>query len=142
MPGLESLRRQQYYAHQRNHFWAILFALFGQAIPDAYNERIAFLLDKKIALWDVLASCERIGSADSNIRQPMPNRIVDLLEAHPQITGVFLNGKGAASHFNKLILPHMTHSVHIETLPSTSPAYAISFERKLEEWKKLLAVLS
>jgi len=142
MPGAESLRQQRYYAFERNQFWTVLFALFDIARPDEYEKRVLFLLDKKIALWDVLDSCMRNGSADSKIRFPKPNSIPELLERHPNIGAVFLNGKGAAALFNKHVLQHIPNQLHIETLPSTSPAYTVAFEHKLDDWKKLSAFLS
>ncbi len=142
MPGAESLRQQRYYAFERNHFWSVLFALYDQEKPDDYKARVRFLRQKRIALWDVLESCVRPGSADADIRHPEPNRIVELLDDHPGIRAVFLNGKGAQKLFRRLILPRLNRGVLVSTLPSTSPAYAIPFEKKLEGWKPLLEFLS
>jgi hypoxanthine-DNA glycosylase len=141
MPGAESLRQQRYYAYERNHFWAIIFALFGFERPADYEARVRFLHEKKIAVWDVLETCERSGSLDADIRKGVPNRIAELLESHPEIKAVFPNGKGAAKLFNQFILPRMTRSLPGEALPSTSPAYAIPFEKKLDGWRKILEFL-
>jgi hypoxanthine-DNA glycosylase len=137
MPGAESLRQQRYYAYEQNHFWRIIFALYGLEKPDGYDDRIRFLHEKRIALWDVLESCVRPGSADADIRRAVPNLIPELLESHPRIETVLLNGNGATKLFKKLVQPHLRRSVHVETLPSTSPAYAIAFERKKKGWEKL-----
>lgn len=142
MPGAESLRRQRYYAFEQNHFWKIIFALYGLDKPADYETRIQFLHDKHIAAWDVLESCVRSGSADAEIRNPAPNKIVELLEEYPGIQAIFLNGNGATALFKKLVKPRLTREMPIETLPSTSPAYAIPFERKLAGWQKLLEFLS
>jgi hypoxanthine-DNA glycosylase len=142
MPGAESLRQYRYYAYERNHFWSVIFALYGMERPVDYDERVQFLHEKKIAVWDVLASCERRSSADSEIKNPEPNKIVELIDDHPQIQAVFLNGKGATKLFNRHILIKLHRVVHVETLPSTSPAYAIPFSVKLAGWQKLLAFLS
>jgi TDG/mug DNA glycosylase family protein len=142
MPGAESLRQQRYYAYEQNHFWKVVFALYGLEKPADYESRVRFLHEKRIALWDVVATCVRPGSADADIRRAAPNRIAELLESHPQIGAVFLNGNGAAKLFKRLVLPEIQRSVGIETLPSTSPAYAIPFERKLEGWRKLTEFLS
>ncbi len=142
MPGVESLRQQKYYAYDRNHFWSVLFALYGLPRPDNYVARIQFLLEKHIALWDVLESCVRPGSADADIRHAVPNQIPGLLEKHPGICAVFPNGKGAERLFRRFILPKLTMPVEIIVLPSTSPAHAsMSFEQKLEGWKPLLEYL-
>ncbi len=142
MPGAESLRQQRYYAFERNHFWSVIFALYGLEKPLDYEARIQFLQKKRIALWDVLESCVRSGSADADIKHPEPNRIVELLDAHPGIGAVFLNGKGAEKLFTKMVLPCLKRNVTVTTLPSTSPAYAVGFEKKLSGWRPLLEYLS
>ena len=143
MPGAESLRQQRYYAYEHNHFWSVIFALYGRERPQDYDERIRFLYEKGIALWDVLESCVRPeSSADADIRDPEPNRIAELLDGHPNIGAVFLNGKGAEKLFKRLVLPRLNRSLRVVTLPSTSPAYAIPFARKLDGWKPLLEFLS
>ncbi len=142
MPGVESLRQRRYYAFERNHFWSVIFALFDLEKPLDYESRIQFLQKKRIALWDVLESCVRPGSADADIKHPEPNRIVDLLDAHPGIGAVFLNGKGAEKLFRKMVLPCLNRSVTVTTLPSTSPAYAVGFEKKLQGWYPLLEYLA
>lgn len=142
MPGAESLRRGQYYGHGRNGFWTILFALYGLERPDGYAERIRFLHDRHIALWDMLDSCVRPGSADADISLPEPNDIPALLREHPNIAAIFLNGNKAAALFKKYAAPRLKSGYTILTLPSTSPAYVIPFERKLEGWRKLSEHLS
>lgn len=141
MPGAESLRQQRYYAYERNHFWSIIFALYGLEKPADYNERVRFLHEKHIALWDVLESCVRPGSADADIRLAVPNDIAGLLEAHPKIQAVFLNGHGAESLFKAHVAKKLTRNINTETAPSTSPAYVIPFERKLDGWKSILEFL-
>ena len=68
MPGEESLRKQEYYGHPRNQFWRIIYALFDVPLEDNYEKKLMFLKSKGIALWDVIESCWREGSLDSNIR--------------------------------------------------------------------------
>jgi hypoxanthine-DNA glycosylase len=68
MPGQRSLKLQQYYGHKRNHFWKIIFHLFDKPFTDDYERKIELLLSNKIALWDVLQTCEGKGSLDSNIK--------------------------------------------------------------------------
>ena len=140
LPGEESLRRQQYYAHPRNLFWPIVFALFGATPPANYDERLRFATSRRIALWDVVAAGERIASADATIRAEVPNPIAELLAMHPEIRAVAFNGSGARRlhdrHFPRR--PDLTYLA----LPSTSPAHArLGFAEKLARWHTLREVL-
>lgn len=140
LPGEESLRRRQYYAHPRNLFWPIVFALFGAAVPADYDERLRFLLDRGVALWDVVESGQRTASADATIRAELPNAIPELLAAHPGIRAVAFNGGGARRLYDRHFArrPDLTYLA----LPSTSPAYArIGFAEKLAQWQALREVL-
>jgi double-stranded uracil-DNA glycosylase len=140
LPGEESLRRQEYYAHPRNLFWPILFALFGGSPQADYAAKLAFVKIHQMALWDVCASGEREASADATIRREEPNAIGTLLDAHPLIIAVAFNGTGARRlhdrHFRRR--PAITYLA----LPSTSPAYAVlDFAAKLARWAPLREVL-
>lgn len=140
LPGEESLRRQEYYAHPRNLFWPIVCALFGDNVPAEYGERLRFVAMRRIALWDVCASGEREASADATIRGEMPNRIDDLLARHPGIRAVAFNGSGARRlhdrHFPRL--PGLAYLA----LPSTSPAHArLGFADKFMQWQAVRAAL-
>ena len=137
MPGIASLRLGQYYGHGRNLFWPIVFELFGKPCPPEYETRTAFLLEKGIALWDVLDSCERRTSADSDIREPQPNDIAGLLAQNPAMGAVFFNGNGAAELFRRHVAPKLTRPVPLLTLPSTSPAHAVARAEKLAGWQAL-----
>ena len=140
LPGEESLRRQQYYAHPRNLFWPIVCALFGATPPAAYTERLAFVAAHQIALWDVCEVGERERSADTTIRRERPNAIDRLLDEHPLVRAVAFNGTGARRlhdrHFPRR--PELTYLA----LPSTSPAHAtIDFAGKLARWTALREAL-
>jgi hypoxanthine-DNA glycosylase len=140
LPGEESLRRQEYYAHPRNLFWPIVFALFGAAAPARYDERLRFLLDRGIALWDVVECGQRTASADATIRSEVPNAIPELLDAHPNIRAVAFNGSGARRLYDRH-LPRRPGLTYL-ALPSTSPAYAsIGFAAKLARWEALREIL-
>jgi hypoxanthine-DNA glycosylase len=134
LPGEESLRRQQYYAHKRNVFWKLIYAAFDEEFNDNYTQRCKFILGHGLALWDVCGSAVRVGSADSKITDVTPNGITALLVGYPNITRILLNGRKAESeykrHFKNIQIP----AIYV---PSTSPAFAsLSFEEKLCEWKK------
>ncbi|NLG28423.1 MAG: DNA-deoxyinosine glycosylase [Chloroflexi bacterium] len=138
MPSVTSLARQQYYGHPRNQFWAILAAVFEEQVAEDYAARVAFLLCHRLALWDTLASCERVGSADDRIRQPAPNDVGTLLAAHPGILRILLNGQAAAGYYRRLIAPTVADVYEIIVLPSTSPLNTAPLEQKVAAWKRAL----
>ena len=135
MPGKESLRRDAYYAHPQNAFWKILFELFAHPFSADYEERKEMLLQNKVALWDVLKTCTRTSSLDTDIRKEEPNDLHQFLLHHQNISEIFFNGKGAAGYFRKYF-PDINLPNH--TLPSTSPAHAVRWESKLEAWQTIL----
>src|SRR5215831_19850854 len=140
LPGEESLRRQEYYAHPRNLFWPILFALFRGAPQSDYAARLAFTKTHRVALWDVCASGEREASADATIRGEHPNAIDALLDAHPLIGAVAFNGSDARRLYDRHF--RRRPAIAYLALPSTSPAYAaLDFAAKLERWSALRPVL-
>jgi hypoxanthine-DNA glycosylase len=147
MPGVRSLQANEYYAHPRKRLWAILEALDLIAAGLAYERRTAVLAARGIALWDVLHSCERPGSLDASIVEASeePNDIAGVLEKYPTIRGIAFNGAKAERAFHKHILPSLpggtTQRVDLFRLPSTSPAHAISTERKIEAWRQILRYL-
>src|SRR5690242_8832058 len=122
LPGEESLRRGEYYAHPRNLFWPIVFALFGRTPAADYADRLEFLAAHRIAVWDVCEIGEREASADSTIRRERPNAIDRLLEEHPAIAAVAFNGTGARRLYDKHF-PRRAALAYL-ALPSTSPAHA------------------
>ena len=140
LPGEESLRRLEYYAHPRNLFWPIVCGLFGATAPEIYADRLRFVASRRIALWDVCESGERRASADATIKGEVPNRIDTLLMAHPEIRAVAFNGSGARRLYDR----HFARRPEILylALPSTSPAYAsLGFAAKLAHWSALREVL-
>jgi hypoxanthine-DNA glycosylase len=140
LPGEESLRRREYYAHPRNLFWPIVFALFDKLPPAEYPARLDFVRQAGIALWDVVEAGEREMSADATIREEIPNRIDLLLEAHPQIGAVAFNGSGAQRLYHKHFRPRP--DLAYLALPSTSPAHArLGFAQKLAQWQALRAAI-
>ena len=136
MPGVESLRQQQYYAFRHNAFWPIMGELFQFDASLPYRERLECLIHNHLALWDVLGHCERKGSLDADIRRATPNDIPGLLARCPGITRILCNGTAAATHFRRNFpqrSPMMTQ------LPSTSPAAArLRFEQKLMAWRQAI----
>ncbi len=141
MPSEESLRQSRYYAHPQNAFWPIMGALLGFAPDTPYLERLEILKARKIALWDVLESCVRPGSMDSDIEGEIPNDFKTLFKANPQIRRVAFNGATAEKLFLKHAAAFAPHGCALAKAPSSSPAFAsMRFERKLELWKNALGL--
>ncbi|MCD1116655.1 DNA-deoxyinosine glycosylase [Chryseobacterium turcicum] len=136
IPGVKSLEKQQYYAHPQNKFWKIIFELFNEKFTEDYVERIKILKKNHIAIWDVIDSCERKGSLDSEIKNEEANQIEELLENHPNIQAIFCNGGKSYKNLQKLLGKNFRVPIYL--LPSTSPLHTISYERKFEDWKKIL----
>ena len=134
MPSVESLRQGFYYAHPRNAFWRLLAEIFGAPLPETVAEKKRLLLAHGVAIWDVLAACEREGSLDSAIRAEEPNDIPALLRACPGIRRICLNGGTAARLYQKYF-GRETAGVECVRLPSTSPAYTLSYSDKLAAWR-------
>ena len=147
MPGEASLRLQQYYGHPRNTFWPILSELLGIPLQASYQERCAALVARGIALWDVIAACERPGSLDQAIR-PETVRVNDFaafLQTNPGIMRVVFNGGTAEREYRRRVLPGLPprhREIQQHRLPSTSPAHAaLRFEQKLAAWRSILGCL-
>ena len=102
IPGRRSLERNQYYALPQNAFWRIMGELAGAGIPVPYEKRLRILESSGIALWDVLASCERRGSSlDAHIRNETANDFESFFKKHPHIKRIFFNGGKAEQSFRK-----------------------------------------
>lgn len=135
VPGVKSLEMQEYYAHPQNKFWKILFELFETEFTIDYSKKLKFLEKNKIAVWDVIDSCERKGSLDTEIRNENHHNILHLLEEFPGIKAIFCNGQKSFKTLTKILPQDL--QIPIFVLPSTSPAYTISFEKKSADWSAL-----
>ena len=135
LPGQESLRRREYYAHPRNGFWGIVEVLFGIPSTMSYAERTRRLSRSGVALWDVCASAHRPGSLDVSIRPDsvIANDIAAFLRGHSRTNLICFNGAKAGELFRKHV--GVPKGVPCLLLPSTSPANAtMSFAEKVKCW--------
>jgi hypoxanthine-DNA glycosylase len=143
LPGEESLRLQQYYGHRRNHFWPIIAAMCGEDLPAEYPDRIAMVLRSEIALWDVLKSAVRNGTAlDSAIENECANDFAAFFRQYPMIRKVVFNGNNARKFFKRHVEKSQDLPAGLDflaPLPSTSPAYARPLEFKVALWRTGLA---
>jgi len=140
MPGEESLKAVEYYANSRNSFWKIMAELFEFDTSLKYDERTKILLKNKIALWDVVNSCERKGSLDSSIKDAtiVENDFTCFFREYPNICYIVFNGEKAEREYKKRVLPNMSETknrMKYHRLPSTSPAMAkMKFQQKKISW--------
>ena len=143
LPGDESLRQAQYYAHPRNAFWKIMGALLGFDPSLPYEKRLSLLNRGGVGLWDVVASGVRPGSLDQHISQERPNDIAALLDSFPGIGVVCCNG--TASHkYLKRYFPELflRETLSVIQMPSTSPAAArLTYEQKFRAYEEIMAPL-
>ena len=144
MPGEESLRKNEYYAHPGNAFWRIMANLFGFQPSVDYAEKTRILLENRIAVWDVMKSCEREGSLDSRIKNDtiIENDFSSLFCKCPDIRNVYFNGARAEQEYSKRVLPQLPETkqdIQLDRLPSTSPAMArLSLDDKILAWSKII----
>jgi len=143
LPGQRSIDAGQYYAHPQNAFWKIMSSLYG--IDGSYQQRCAQLIERRIALWDVLASSVRPGSLDASIQTDTANvnDFSRFLAVHADICLIVFNGQKAQQLFRKFVRMEdedgLLQHIECKVLPSTSPAYAaMPFTGKLSAWKTAL----
>ena len=120
-PSVKSREQKFFYGHPQNRFWRIMAALLGTDVPQTTKEKRAFLLAHRIALWDVIASCDIAGSSDASIRNAVPNDLSPILET-ASVRQIFTNGGTAHRLYRKYIYP-LTGREDV-VLPSSSPANA------------------
>lgn len=132
-PSVKSRENGFYYGHPQNRFWKVISGVFKCEIPQTIEEKKHLLLDFNIALWDVIESCDIIGSSDSSIQNVIPNDLNMILD-NSSIETIFANGKTAAKLYEKY--SQKVTGMPIITLPSTSPANAaFRLERLVDTWK-------
>jgi len=144
MPSVRSLELGEYYGHSRNAFWPLIASIFHTEFSN-YQEKKNLLESHKIALWDVLAACERDGSADSEIKNAVPNDFSRFWREHQQLELICCNGQTALRLFLRLVgipdFPIVPKQPRCIGLPSTSPAFTLDFAQKKAAWSKALELI-
>ena len=137
LPGDVSLAARRYYAHPTNQFWRLLGQAIGEdlAVLD-YDKRIERLAQRRIGLWDVIASATRRGSLDQAIREAEHNRVDHLLHDFAHLRAIAFNGTTAASVGRKLI-GEPPARIELIDLPSSSAANTRPFAEKAADWSAL-----
>ena len=141
LPGERSLALQQYYGNRQNRFWHLMAEVIGvDLVPLDYEARLETLLRHGVGLWDVVAEAHRPGSLDSSIRNRNDNDLLALLANFPDIRTLAFNG-GTAARLGLKILGDQASSYRIVLLPSSSPAYTLSYAEKSLQWRALTIAL-
>lgn len=134
-PSVKSREEKFFYGHPQNRFWRVLAEVFKTDVPVTIEEKTELILKNGLGLWDVIGRCLISGSADSTIKEVVPNDLSPIL-SECKISGIFVNGKTAEKYYNRLILPKT--GMPAVCLPSTSPANAAwTLDRLISEWKRI-----
>ena len=135
-PSVKSREVGFFYGHPQNRFWTTLGHVLDGDIPHTVDEKRAFLLSHGVALWDVIASCEIMGSSDASIKNAVANDLSVILE-HAPIERIFTNGATAHKLYCRYLLPKT--GIEATQLPSTSPANAAWIQPRLDAaWQVIL----
>lgn len=132
-PSVKSREQMFFYGHPQNRFWKVIAAVFECDLPTTIDEKRDFLLVNNIALWDVIASCDIVGSSDSSIKNVVPNDLSEILNGS-NVEKIFVNGKTSEKYYNKYTRDVVGREAIC--LPSTSPANAAwSLDRLIDAWR-------
>lgn len=131
-PSIKSREGEFFYHHPQNRFWRVISAICDEKLPETIDDKKQLLIRNQIALWDVVHSCQVIGSADSSIKNVIPNDITPVIE-HADIQRIYANGATAFRLYKRYI--YKDNRREIILLPSTSPANAsFSLEKLIDIW--------
>ena len=140
LPGDASLSARRYYAHPSNQFWRLLGAAIGEELQSLdYDERLRRLAERRIGLWDVIASASRRGSLDQSIRSAAHNRLDQLRDDFPDLRALAFNGSKSATAGRRLL--GNAEGLTLIELPSSSAAYTRPFAQKVEAWAVLAKII-
>ncbi len=138
-PSVKSREQEFYYGHPMNRFWRMLEVILKKEVPLDSSKKRVFLLEHHIALWDVIDSCDIIGSSDSSIKNVIPTDLTKILSVSP-IRNIYVNGKTAKRLYDRF--SESVTGIKAICLPSTSPANAMfSLEKLVNEWRIILEPL-
>lgn len=136
LPSVKSREQGFYYGHPQNRFWKVLAKLLNWEEPVTIEEKKKMLLENKIAVWDVLESCDIQGSSDSSIKNPVAADITGLLQK-TNIRKIYVNGTTAGKYYKKYILPKT--GMEAVVLQSTSPLNCrYNLDKLAENWSVIL----
>lgn len=132
-PSVASREHNFYYGFSLNRFWLVLAGVFNKPVPETVDEKKKFILSHRIALWDVISSCDIEKSSDKSIKNAAPNDIVSLIK-NTNIRAVYLNGAVSYELYKKFFSKKI--DLPAFKLPSTSPLNAaFSLEELIKNWR-------
>ena len=132
LPSPKSREVGFYYGHPQNRFWKVLAKVFDEPVPETVDDKKCFLISHRIALWDVIESCEIDGASDASIKDVKSNDILLAIEG-TEIVKIFTTGKTAHALLKRY------RGIDSVCLPSTSPANcSVSFELLVEKYSEIL----
>lgn len=135
-PSKISRSKEFYYMNKQNRFWGVIFKIFDYPLSFDILDRNNIIINNNLALWDVVKTCDVVGSKDSSIKNIIYNDIEELLK-QTSIEVILFNGRKAESLFNKKFLNQdFLNGISLIYLPSTSPANSVnySFEQLISYW--------
>ena len=135
-PSVKSREMKFFYGHPQNRFWKIISSLYDEKVPVTIEEKKKLILKNHLALWDVIASCDIVGSSDSSIRNVKANDL-NLILNNAKIEKICVNGKTAEKLYRKYLEEDTGRKAVY--LPSSSPANAAySLEELIRIWGDIL----
>lgn len=136
-PSKESRESKGYYANKANSFWNIICEYYNEPLPTNNFEKKEILHKHHIAVWDMIESCEIVGSSDKKIKVPEYHKAIDIrkLLKQSKIKKIIINGhtldKKYKKYFGEIDIPSVA-------VLSTSPANNGRMIQREQEWRKEL----
>ena len=115
-PSVKSRENHFYYGNPQNRFWKLIARIYGEQLPLSIEEKKSLILRHRLAIWDVVAKCDIVGSSDSSIRNVVPADIAGLIK-QSSIRTVIANGTKAYELYQRHQLQLTGMQAH--KLPST-----------------------
>lgn len=134
-PSVKSREEGFFYGHKQNRFWKVIASVCDCPVPENIENKKKLLLSNNIAVWDVIHSCDIVGSSDSSIKNVVPNDIGVIIK-NSKVERIFTNGKKADELYRKYIERQV--GITAVCLPSTSPANAAwTLDKLCAEWQQI-----
>ena len=136
-PSKKSRESESYYFNKSNGFWNIICEYYNEPLPTNKSEKKKILHKHHIAVWDMIESCEIVGSSDKKIKNPEYHKVSEIqaLLKQSKIKKIIINGrtldKKYKKYFGEIDMPSVA-------VLSTSPANNGRKIQREQEWRKEL----